>query len=482
MGDLVPSIKLYDTAPGGAGFVGQAAPVLPELLRQAAKRLDCRESCDGACQACLLSFETAHRANEIDRRLGLQVLDVQFLSALELPDSLRCFGDQTLLELDDTILALLREARGASHIRVVLAGDPSTWDITEWSVWRHIQNWAAQQVAVELLFEAKVLVAADALIKNRLAGLIKNGLVTAYAVSSPSLARGTGFLLAEVVAGGRTTSFATTSVHALGLDEGWGANDRGQTLRVQQDRAVSIDEFEGTQQLTAASLEQLPPGMVEERWLAEELNGPLQDVGAKLLLYLRAMSSTKLDEMLARNVPLQRVLYEDRYLFTPLTMAVLGSVLQALLRVRNGAEWPIIDVITQTPKTSGFDPLRRQQLGRYLGHEWDPTVNRADLFAAYCPQIGVPNVSWTERKKFDTNHRRSLRLEWADGSSFRLLLDEGVGFVQTDRQVAFDFTQPVAKQAIALAALDNVGVKNRAAQTSVYVSRVLGPGEEGAAG
>jgi hypothetical protein len=335
---------------------------------------------------------------------------------------------------------------------------------------------------VELVFDTASLSDADPLIKNRLAGLIKNGLVTAFTVPGHTLRRGAGYLLAQVVAADRTASFATTSLHALGLNDGWGANDRGQTLWIREQRSIPINELEGYQQLAAASLEQLPPGMVEERWLTGELNGPLDAVGTKLLQYLRAMPSTKLEEMLARKVPLQRVLYEDRYLFSPLSMAALGSILRALLEVRNGTDWPKIDVVTQTPKTQRFDPLQRQKVGSHPSHDWDPTVNRVELFAEYCPQIGVPNVSWTERKKHETNHRRSLRLQWADGSSFRLLLDEGVGFLGTERHTAFDFTKPIAKQATALAALGASPVTNRSSQTSIYVSRVLGPGEEGTAG
>jgi DEAD/DEAH box helicase domain-containing protein len=57
------SIYLFDTATGGAGYVGQTAYHLQKLLEKAESILHCPKNCDSACQACLLTYDTISRAN-----------------------------------------------------------------------------------------------------------------------------------------------------------------------------------------------------------------------------------------------------------------------------------------------------------------------------------------------------------------------------------------------------------------------------------
>lgn len=81
-GERTRTIILYDTATGGAGFVAQAGEHLSGLMRLARKVLECPRRCDRACHACLLSYDTHHSADRLDRNAGLRVLSDAFLDSL----------------------------------------------------------------------------------------------------------------------------------------------------------------------------------------------------------------------------------------------------------------------------------------------------------------------------------------------------------------------------------------------------------------
>ena len=91
-GEKNVSILLYDHATGGAGFVAQAPEHLPALLHRARETLDCARRCDKACHACLVSYDTHHTVDRLDRHRALDILSDTFLAALDLPAEEQVFG------------------------------------------------------------------------------------------------------------------------------------------------------------------------------------------------------------------------------------------------------------------------------------------------------------------------------------------------------------------------------------------------------
>ena len=118
------SLYLFDTASGGAGYVSQAVDWFPELFRQARGVLTCPRGCDGACQGCLLTYDTQHHLDDLDRHRALSLLNETFFNALELPAALQAFGPMTRLEMEPLTLALRRELQryAMREIRIFLGG------------------------------------------------------------------------------------------------------------------------------------------------------------------------------------------------------------------------------------------------------------------------------------------------------------------------------------------------------------------------
>jgi Domain of unknown function (DUF1998). len=129
------AILLYDTASGGAGFCAELPPLLSELLRRAVTTCGCPKNCDRACHACLLSNDTQHDLQFIDRFALVsrdsgppKLLTNDFLAALELPDQLKAFGDGTRTLWGSPILNVVNQVRRIAR--------PGQWDPLE-STCRH---------------------------------------------------------------------------------------------------------------------------------------------------------------------------------------------------------------------------------------------------------------------------------------------------------------------------------------------------------
>jgi DEAD/DEAH box helicase domain-containing protein len=77
------SLYLYDFASGGAGYVSQIEPCLTDLLRIAHILLNnCPNNCDAACQGCLLTHDTQHHLDDLNRHHALALFSEEFLAAL----------------------------------------------------------------------------------------------------------------------------------------------------------------------------------------------------------------------------------------------------------------------------------------------------------------------------------------------------------------------------------------------------------------
>lgn len=66
------SIFLYDMAEGGNGYVAALREHVGAALDGALEVLRCRNECDAACEACLLTFRSQYEAARLDRRRALE--------------------------------------------------------------------------------------------------------------------------------------------------------------------------------------------------------------------------------------------------------------------------------------------------------------------------------------------------------------------------------------------------------------------------
>jgi hypothetical protein len=143
---------------------------------------------------------------------------------------------------------------------------------------------------------------------------------------------------------------------------------------------------------------------------------------------------------LAGGSRLSRVRYADRYLRSPLTVRLLREVL-AGLRVQSDlwAEDTRLEVETALlPRGSQRPPWA-------IGHNWEYEEDRklvTDRVLAIKGATPVLNVADAR----DLAHARELRLEWEDGASWYIRLDQGLGFWMAERNEQFPFDRSTDEQ------------------------------------
>ncbi len=72
---LETEIYLYDTLPGGAGFVRQAGKLEIQLFKKALRILEkCPENCDSSCYRCLRSYKNKFEHHLLDRHIAASLL------------------------------------------------------------------------------------------------------------------------------------------------------------------------------------------------------------------------------------------------------------------------------------------------------------------------------------------------------------------------------------------------------------------------
>ncbi|MBL8253927.1 MAG: DEAD/DEAH box helicase, partial [Candidatus Competibacter sp.] len=191
------SLYLYDTATGGAGYVSQIATRLPELLRQARQALECPRDCDAACQSCLLTHDTQHHREHLNRRDAIEMLAPDFLAALELPDELRAFGTDSRLEMEPLVLALNRAGQtlDATELRVYLGGEAQDWEPLAWRLRDDLARWKQAGASVRLMVPAATLDALNASQRDELAALIAYTGVDLYRIPDTNRATGSNLPL-----------------------------------------------------------------------------------------------------------------------------------------------------------------------------------------------------------------------------------------------------------------------------------------------
>jgi DEAD/DEAH box helicase domain-containing protein len=133
------SVLIYDKAPGGAGFSISASVHIEDLLRDAAKILDCPNgtNCTTGCPGCVMCRDLEAHESIIDRLEALRFIR-GLVQQLGLPLDLAVFGRETRPESQPLVDAIMREMERdhEAELRINLFGQPGDWDLARWPVLR----------------------------------------------------------------------------------------------------------------------------------------------------------------------------------------------------------------------------------------------------------------------------------------------------------------------------------------------------------
>ena len=147
---------------------------------------------------------------------------------------------------------------------------------------------------------------------------------------------------------------------------------------------------------------------------------------------------------MSRGEPIREVVYQDRYVRSPLVARLVSEIFGELIAmaddVMSGARLRIVTTPPDKPRRT----RRWVQDDWAAGQDTKKAIER--LFSAKSMTI---NVTLRDIKR--TPHERECRIVWESGSVWRCHLDHGFGFLKATEQVPHPFSESTERQGTGLA-------------------------------
>ncbi|CDH43330.1 DEAD/DEAH box helicase [Candidatus Contendibacter odensensis] len=437
----ISSIYLYDTAMGGAGYSTQIVAHLSALLRQARQILECPRDCDMACQSCLLTHDTQHHLDDLNRHTAIALLSEPFLTALDLPEELRVFGPHSQLEMEPLPLALNREwqQQTVQELRIYLGGKARDWEPLAWRLRDDLTRWRQTDAIIQLITPATTLSKLNSSQRDELAALIAYTGAELYR-SLDLIQVGDLPLMVELGSANQQIRWAASHADALIPRPHWdGGESGGPLVRVIDNQPLSPLP-ETWRHLDSAEIRQPVPGVIALT-ITRELDGPSADFGGRAWTLLEQRVPA-LAEYLNENAPLQAVHYTDRYLRSPLAIVLLYELLNGLACYSGGLQ-QTTDIQIETTNLDRTDT----KPSRWLFHDWRDGEDRRQVVETWFAETW-PTFAWREAPLHKRPHARELTLTWSNDHRWTIRLDQGFGYwgIAPGVRPEFPFDNDVARQ------------------------------------
>lgn len=411
------SILIFDRF--AAGYASSAHRYLDRIFHAAQVRLHCLADCDSACPRCVLDFDQRFFADSLDRHAALAVLTPEWLDALKPPRELAFFGPASRPEYADLGAALLRVAGVPSTRAVRLFGAGGADCDLGLSPLRHLAyRLAGLDHGVEVVLDQGGLAAMDDDDRTLLASLADHPRIRVFQVPALPVAGG-GQILAEVVGADRATRWGVTDAAARVAGPDWAA---ARPLMMAGDLPPLTD---GREPLTG---EHLRPKVRHqgdlELTIQHELDGPLQGFGQRLWTLVQQRHPATARLFADDRLEVCAVAYHDRYLVTPLAVALLLNLIEGLRATVGRGRWgdPPLTITTMTDAA----PTERRP-ARQVWCNW-PELNRRDtVIADGFDYLGMAaTVNALPRQQ--TQHGRRLEVGFSAGTVLSVRLDQGISY------------------------------------------------------
>ena len=464
-GEAHRSIVLYDVAEGGAGYVAHAPALIVDLLRRAREILDCPRGCDAACHGCVLAFDTQREERRLNRKDALRVLDDALLAAFELPAAQQVFGPETRLEVEPLRLALERalERSGVERVRVHLAGPAKDWDLGAWGLWPVLMRLAARGVALTVVLPEAALAGLYWDETNPFAARLQAFGAEVRVAPGAACEVGAGLLALELEAAKAHTRWALVADDRAPLLPGpeWGATAGGV---VRANGAGPLPALPGLRAPKPGELVKPEPDQLSQLVVKTQLDGPIEQVGARLWSLLRKAEPT-LAVRLDKGPGLSRVEYRDRYVCSPLTARLVFELLRGLQGAPGG--------LTSTTEVAlvASEPAYPKPPWSWV-HDWDSGPKVRDVLTELLKPLGG-KLKVDVVPRYQAEHARKLKLVWPD-AVLDVHFDQGLGFLRVKGKApGHAFHEPAANQAASIRAC-KIPVDHTNGTTYVYLGGVQG--------
>ena len=332
---------------------------------------------------------------------------------------------------------------GVEEIRIWMGGDPDLWDVEDFPLYRDILRWIDDERLVRLFVAPDTWTRLSEGDRHSLASLVTTGRgrIEVHQTPTPTTVSESGAVLAIAGETHLHVRWAVSEVTAAPMNDAWGRPPKdGQAIyaRIEdalpriQSKAMNVDQLRPQHDDAVAILS-----------IQKELDGRIEGFGSRFWSHVQNRCRP-LKEQLEQGALLTRVTYSDRYIATPWALLLLREVLLDLVRQERADSRTALRLLTRDLRRD----LRPSRYGRSVSDQWQDDAARQSFFThAFGKDRG--RLRWRgplELESGATPHFRELRLEWENGATWSLKLDQGVGYWRCRPSSDFPFDKNLHEQ------------------------------------
>ena len=457
------AICLYDTNGGGSGFATQAPLFLKEMFEGARKLLACSAHCNKACESCLLQFDTQKVADKLNRNTALQFLSDAFMQQVGLQPDDQLLGPDSkfcLYTLQEELNFYQSEENDV--LQLVVGGDSTDWNISGSSLRKRLSDYLKKFSSIEIYMPADTLNQLDEDNKRDLFSILSiDGSISLHTITAP-VTLNKGALISNIVnADHSKMAFATTQIEAVLLNENWGSTTGALVVK-----SLAFKQRLNGTLVNKNTLIPAPSPNVAEVMITTELNGTIADFGTKFWALVEQEASGFLTDFTQQAVC--SLTYSDRYLASPLTVALFSELVKSMPFTVNGDCTLSLHILKAKAESA---TVRRI----YSNWHLDEDTKRESFISAMLWDVtrNCDVMMYDHSKK--VGHARTMKITFSNGKHLIFRLDQGVGYWSNDTNPhpTFPFASSVADQLIWIEHnLANIRIRNGAAEpTYVFVKK-----------
>jgi DEAD/DEAH box helicase domain-containing protein len=416
--DTCQSILIFDRF--AAGYASSAERYLGELFGLVRRRLDCPAECDSSCPTCVLDYDQRFVADRLDRHAALEVVTQGWINQLRLPDELAFFGESSkpeFLRLSEAIWHAVSSDK-VERVRFIAGGEFSDWDVGPSPLRELAYRLAGQGIGVDIMIPDNVLTSLDEVDLYLISSLADHPDISLYKINELPKS-GLGWLVAETTSSpSRRWAFKEES--SLVFGPGWADSEdplittaQGSQLlelgvKISSEEIRPVKELEGDREIE----------------IHHELDGALQGFGKRLWDLIESEHSTTKNILNNPDDDVLKVLYSDRYLFTPLSVALLAEVINSLREIVGAGRWAVetMGIVTANCRSFGENKSKNT-----VWADWHDTSVRDSVVKSTFEYMGIESTV-TADSISKTGHGRLLEVEFLSGVKLTVRFDQGVSY------------------------------------------------------
>lgn len=420
-GKLTESVLIFDK--NSSGFSSNSGHLINRMLEAAREQLMCPKNCKSSCPNCVLDYDQRFREDELDRHLALQFLTYEWLEKNKLPSKLDYFDGQSEIEQESIFSGLIRELENrtehSEEVQLFLKGDANEFDLSNSNIRYIAQKLAYNKgIQVDINIDASCydkLSAEDRFVISSLLGIEK---VNLYKVSSLPTFKG-AIPIAAIKSSNNSHYWVSEHPNIIAGNENWGiVKDENRPI-VHADCEVKLTR----EQVSLSEIKESLKGQADlEISVQDELNTRLHEFGEKFWMHIAKNHEETRTKLFEGQISIKKVEYSDRYLYNPLSLGLVHSVIEGLRNMVGTDRWNEASVKIHTAnKSNNLRP------GNLIFHDWMDSADRDTVFE-YLFQKSNLNLDLKVKGRRNLGHGRIFKITLENNAVLSVRLDQGVGY------------------------------------------------------